>query len=139
MSMTDEDQKIILPLRLQAYERIVLFLERISLPALAMRLNSPELTSEQLQSILTRTIREEFEYNLSQQLYVSFKVWELVRNAKEQTIHTINLAAGNVSDSSASAELIRQILALTVQEEKSAVSLALEEVKQEVQRIFKKA
>jgi len=135
--VSDDGQKIILPLRLQAYERIVLFLERIMLPGLVMRLNSPELTSDQLQSMLVKTIREEFEYNLSQQLYISSKAWELVKNAKEQTIHMINLAAGKVSENTSSAELVRQILALTVKEEKSPVSLALEEVKQEVQKSFR--
>jgi len=128
--------KIILPLRLQACERFVLFLERIHPANLLMRVNNPELTSMQLQSLLVRTIREEFEYNLSQQLYVPSHAWELIRNAKEQTIHMINQASGKVGADAPSAELVRQILAINVNKEKSPVDLALEEIKKEVQALF---
>jgi len=69
VSAQGEEQKIILPLRLQACERIVLFLDRIALNNLIVRINRPEMTALQLQAALVSAIREEFEYNLSQQLY----------------------------------------------------------------------
>jgi hypothetical protein len=132
----DEDQKIILPLRLQAYERIVLFLERMAPNNLILRINRPEMSALQLQAALVRSIREEFEYNLSQQLYVSSRVWELVRNAKEETISLVNKASMNVAESAPSSEMIRVLLDLVLAEKKSAVDSALDEIKKEVQKAF---
>jgi len=129
-------QKIILPLRLQAYERIVLFLERINPSVLVMRLNRPELSATELQSLLLKTIRDEFEYNLSQQLYISLSSWEMIRNAKEETIRLINTTAGKMNEHAASADLVRAILEASLEKEKLPVSVALEEVKKEIQRLF---
>jgi hypothetical protein len=131
-----EEQKIILPIRLQAYERIILFLERISPNNLIMRLNKPEMSSIQLQSALVKVIREEFEYNLSQQLYISFKAWELVKNAKEETIKLINIASGKIPDTASSGELVKIILDLSLEKEKLPVNVAIDEIKKEIQKIF---
>jgi hypothetical protein len=131
-----EDQKIILPLRLQACERIVLFLDRIALNNLIMRINRPEMNTLQFQAALVGAIREEYEYNLSQQLYISSKAWGLVRNAKEETIRLINTASMKVSENAPSSEMVRMLLELVLSEEKSAVDIALEEVKREIQKSF---
>lgn len=131
-----EDHKIILPLRLQAYERIVLFLERIAPNNLIIRVNRPELNAYQLQSALIKTIREEFEYNLSQQLYISSKAWEMVNNAKEETIKLINVAAGRVPETASSAELVRIIFDMIMETDKLAVHVTLETVKNEIRQTF---
>jgi hypothetical protein len=133
---TSEDQKIILPLRLQAYERFVLFLERIHPSNLVMRLNSPDITALQLQSLLVRTIREEFEYNLSQQLYISSNSWELIKNAKEETIAMINQASAKFGEGTHSSELVREIFESAVTKGKLPVDLAIDEIKKELQRLF---
>ena len=132
----DEDQKIILPLRLQAYERIVLFLERITPSNLIMRINQNEMTAVELQTALVKTIREDFEYNLSQQVYLSPRSWELIKHAKEECIKMINLASGKVSGAAPSAELVRIIFNLVLEQEKLPVAVALEEIKAEIQRSF---
>jgi len=131
-----EEQRIILPLRLQACERIVLFLDRIAIDNLIMRINRPDMTAAQLQAAMVSAIREEFEYNLSQQLYITPKSWNLVRNAKEETIRTINTASIRVPENSNSSEMVRILLELLLSEEKSPVDVALEEVKKEVQKSF---
>ena len=131
-----EEQKIILPLRLQAYERIILFLERITPNNLIMRLNRPELSAVQFQLLLIKTIREEFEYNLSQQLYISSRAWELVKNAKEETISMINQASSKVAESATSAEMIRVLFEQYLGKEKQPVDIALDEVKMEIQKSF---
>jgi hypothetical protein len=131
-----EEQKIILPLRLQAYERIILFLERISPNNLIMRLNKPEMNSIQFQSLLVKTVREEFEYNLSQQIYFSFKAWELVKNAKEETIKLINIASGKLAETASSGELAKIIFDLSVEKEKLPVNIAIDEIKKEIQKVF---
>jgi len=134
--VSNDDKKVILPLRLQAYERFVLFLERIQPSNLVMRINSGELTSLQLQSLLVRTIREEFEYNLSQQLYVSQHSWELIRNAKEETIAMINQASANVGEQAHSSDLVKGIFDIAVSKGKLPLDLALEEIKKELQKLF---
>ena len=131
-----EEQRIILPLRLQACERIVLFLDRIAVNNLIMRINRQEMNALQFQAALVGAIREEFEYNLSQQLYLSTKAWGLVRNAKEETIRLINTASMKMPENASSSEMVRVLLELVLAEEKSAVEIALEEIKREIQKSF---
>ncbi len=82
--------KTITPIKLQAYERIVLFLERISTESLIMRTVKPGMTAQQLHSALIANIRSEYEHNLSQQIYMSNEAWEMVKNAKGTVIRIIN-------------------------------------------------
>jgi hypothetical protein len=131
-----DDQKVILPLRLQAYERFVLFLERIHPSNLLLRLSNPELTSVQLQSLLVRTIREEFEYNLSQQLYISAQSWEMIKNAKEEMVALINKASMKAGEQSRAGDLVKAILELMVEKGKLPSELALGEIKKELQKLF---
>jgi hypothetical protein len=136
ISVQNEEQKIILPLRLQACERIVLFLDRIAVNNLIMRINKPGMNTLQLQAAMVGAIRDEFEYNMSQQLYLSSKAWGLVRNAKEETISLINKASTKVPENGPSSEMVRILLELVLAEEKSAVDIALEAVKYEIQKEF---
>jgi hypothetical protein len=129
----NEDQKIILPLRLQACERLVLYLDRIAINNLIARINKPEMNAHQLQAAMVSSVREEFEYNLSQQLYISTKSWELIKNAKEETIRIINTASMNVAENATSSEMVRILLDQILKKESSAVDIALEEVKKEIQ------
>ncbi len=123
-------------LRLQACERLVLFLERIHPSGLVMRLNEPELTAGQLQILLVRTVREEFEYNLSQQLYISSATWEKIRNAKEETIALINRALMGLPEGASASQLVKGIMDEVVTRGKLPVETALELLKQEARRSF---
>ncbi len=75
-----------LALRLQAYERLILFCERINLVSLMMRLNSAEISSEHLKNAMLVSIQKEFEHNLAQQVYVSGQLWEMIQLLKEKSI-----------------------------------------------------
>ncbi len=132
----NQDHLTILPLRLQAYERFVLFLERIHPSNLLLRVNSPDITALQLQSLLVRTIREEFEYNLSQQLYISGNSWELIKNAKEDTIALVNQATSSLPETAVSSDLVKCIFDVAISRGKLPVETALEEIKKELQRLF---
>lgn len=87
------NRKTIIPLRMQAYERLILFLERITPEALIMRHQRPNLTVFDLQSTLLKTIRNEFDHNLSQQLYISNDAWKMIRNSRENVVKLINSCA----------------------------------------------
>ena len=131
------NQQLITPLRLQAYERLTLFLERISPEALLMRSpNYPAKTSEALHLELLNTIRTEFEHNLSQQLYVSPEVWNSVRNAKNFTVSLINNASKEVPDKASATELSRKLLDMAMALEKPITEKALDTLKREIQQLF---
>src|SRR5688572_2123923 len=74
------------PLQLQAYERLVLLVERISLPNLVGRMNHPHLSARELQVLLLENIKQEFEYNVTQQVYVTQQAWNAVQNLKDQNM-----------------------------------------------------
>lgn len=131
-----QDHAMILPLRLQAYERFVLFLERIHPANLVMRLNTPDSSAGQMQSALVKTIREEFEYNLSQQLYVSGHAWELIKNAKEETIALVNHASSGLPEEAMSADFVKRIFEVAISRGKLPVETALDEIKKELQKLF---
>ena len=89
--------EITLPVRLQAYERITLFLERISPQNLLIRLSDPGYPARDFQKILLDEIRNEYNHNVSQQVYMSEEVWSQVRNAREDLIMLINDAASKMT------------------------------------------
>jgi hypothetical protein len=91
-------QKDILFLRLQAYERLILLMERITPASLIQRVDSSGLTAGEYHFHLITTIKAEFEHNLAQQLYVSVQVWNAALEAKEQILLIINLARQELKD-----------------------------------------
>lgn len=101
-------------LRLQAYERLVLLAERISLPNLISRLNQPGIPATDMKIILTENIKQEFEYNSTQQLYVSPVSWDAVRNLKEQNIMIINQVAATMQADASASDLNKKILEVTM-------------------------
>ena len=82
--------KMTTPLKIQACERLLLFLERSQLPSLVKRVYSPGVTKEQLHLALLRNVEDEFEHNIAQQLYVSTTTWAAVQQAKEELVSQIN-------------------------------------------------
>ncbi len=136
LEISHKNQKYITPLRLQAYERIILLLERISPLSMLLRENLPGVTASQMQNKLLKAIREEFEHNLSQQLYISHKAWNLVKDAKEEITQLINTASHQLDDKAGSDELNKKIIELTVEKGKLQNEIALEFLKTEIQKIF---
>jgi hypothetical protein len=102
MKIQEDQQKISLPLRLQAYERLILLCERISVDSLLLRLRKKEMSSADLKNILMLAVKQEFDHNMAQQLYVSEKLWEILKTAKDQVLNQIYLAE-NQSDPSGQA------------------------------------
>ncbi|HHN48616.1 MAG TPA: hypothetical protein ENN08_06780 [Bacteroidales bacterium] len=129
-------QKEVFPVRMQAYERIILLLERISPSSLVLRVNKPGISLVQFQSLLIQTIRDEYDHNLSQQLYVSSRAWGLVRTAKEEMIRLINVAGGDIEKQAPTANLAGKILELHAGLDVDPIARALEAVKQEAREMF---
>lgn len=129
------NQTIVTPIRLQAYERVILFLERINPTSLVMRTNKA-VSAPMLQGELLKTIRSEFEHNLSQQIYMSNKAWEAVIQAKEETIKLINVAATKVSPEANGLELAQSIISVSAQLTALPTKFAIEIIKREIGREF---
>ena len=127
---------ITLPLRYQAYERIILLLERISPVSIVLRVMQPEMSAMEFQSALIQNIRDEFEHNLAQQIYISSTAWELARNAREETIKLINLAGTRVGTDATATDLGSVIFELSAEQDKLPLMTAIEYLKKEVQQLM---
>src|SRR5450432_4221614 len=109
------------PQKLQAYERLILLTDRISLPSLISRSNQPGLNVREMQNLLVQTIRQEFDHNITQQIYVTPEAWDAVRNFKEQNLLIINQVASFMPGEAPSMELNKHLLDLLVQNPKASL------------------
>lgn len=101
--------KLIVPLRIQAYERLLLFIERIQFPVLVKRVFNPVMSRADFQFSLLQNVQDEFEHNLAQRLYVSEDTWQLINMAKEEVLLNINAVFNDNPDADVSK--VAQILA----------------------------
>lgn len=137
LALFQESQDITLRLRLQAYERLVLFVERMNPRQLIPRVYDGSMTVRDLQLTMTLTIRTEYEHNLSQQIYVSKNVWETVKNVKEQELNMINRIAQTLNPDAPGKELHARILDIVLKaEEELPVEVALHILNDEVKKVM---
>jgi len=129
-------KEVSLPLRLQAYERLVLLLERIAFENLLPRTPPQNFTAFEYQNLLIKTIRQEFEHNLSQQLYVSSQTWETIKNAKEEIISTINSSASKVQNDAPAIELSSAIFENSLKTQETTRQKALDLLKKEARMML---
>jgi hypothetical protein len=127
----------VLPLQLQAYERLVLLVERINPQSLINRLYIQEMTVVDMQIALVQTIKAEFDHNISQQIYVSPAAWETVKTLKEQTITLINQIASQLPADAPAKELNIPILEAFMQAGESPSELASQILNAEAKKIMK--
>ena len=131
------NQASIIPLRLQAYERIIIYLERVSPSSLVVRVNKNGMTSQQLHLELIKTIKSEYEHNLSQQMYMSPGAWELVKTTKEEIIKLINISSTKVPQENSSNDLAMMVINITSNLDKKLPNdIALAYIKKEVSQLF---
>ena len=115
------DTKASLPMKLQAYERLLLLADRIALPNLVSRINQPGLSARETQLILTQTIKQEFDHNITQQIYVSEEAWEAIRNLKEQNILIINQVSSFLPENAMGSELNKSLMSLLLENPNSSL------------------
>lgn len=131
-----ENAKITMPLRIQAYERLVLLLERIKPESLLLRVQTPNMTAGLLHQELLITIRAEFEHNLSQQIYVSQTSWDSVKIAKDSLIKLINEAAGTIAAGAPAANLSEAIIKANISQQTNPISNALSVLKKDAENFM---
>ncbi|MFD2727788.1 DUF7935 family protein [Hyunsoonleella rubra] len=123
-----------LPLRLQAYERLTLFLERISPNKLLIRVAPTSSDKDSYEALLIQSIQQEMEHNLTQQIYVSEKCWSVISTAKSATVQLIRKA--NLSEKTDSADKLREVLLTEMMERPSPSDAALSILKEEVRELW---
>jgi len=134
--LSKDKKDSIIPLRLQAYERLILFLERISPEALVMRVNQDDMNVSQTFNELISIIRTEFEHNLVQQTYISSQAWDVVKAAKTNMIKLITESAKELKPANKGVMLNRAIIENSSEKDSSPVAPAIEYLKREVRELF---
>jgi len=115
-------------LQLQAYERLILLTDRIALPNLVSRVNQQGLSAREMQAVLTHTIKQEFEYNVTQQIYVTHESWEAVRNLRDQNLLIINQISSFLPAEATGHDLNRSILEMLMQSPNASLHNVVSEV-----------
>ncbi|MEO6346415.1 MAG: hypothetical protein ABIO60_00765 [Aquaticitalea sp.] len=123
-----------MPLRLQAYERMAIFLERITPSKLLIRVVPTSSNKEDYESLLIASIEQEFEHNLSQQIYLSDDCWNIIAAAKNATIQLIRKAS--LLEKTATANKLREVVLTEMMEKRAPSDAALSFIKQEVSEIW---
>ena len=122
------------PLRMQAYERTVLYMERIDPNNMIMRLHKPGMSARLLHSEMLKAIRDEYVHNMTQQIYISIKAWEGVKTAKEETTKIVNMAMHSMKDTATGVELSAKIFEIVSNLEKTPTELAIRVLKRDFQK-----
>ena len=122
-------------LPLQAYERLSLLADRLSLKNLVTRLHSTAFTAAELHALLLESIRNEYEHNITQQVYINPQVWKAVTNMKEQNIYIINQLADHLPQDASAMDLSKAILEYAGQENAELSSIVLDAIQYEVKKL----
>lgn len=126
------------PLQLQAYERLVLLCERIAIPNLISRVSQSNFSAKEMQMVLLDSIKQEFEYNSSQQIYVSPVAWEAVRNLRDQSMLIINQVANVMPPDATANDLNKQLLEVIINQQDAALhTIVLNALNFEAKKLMK--
>lgn len=131
-----EQHHQLLSLRLQAYERLILFVERISPSNLFIRVHQQGIGVAELQAILLNEIRSEYQHNVTQQLYIETSTWNVVRKLKDDTLAMINNAVHGLSETAQGVDLSRKVLQHMAEISDNPYDLTLELVKKDIHQLF---
>jgi len=124
-------------LRLQAYERLALLAERIALQNLISRISHAGVSAKQMQASLVEAIKTEYEYNISQQVYVSPDAWRAVNNLKEQNIYIVNQLSTSLPFQATAMDLNKQIIDYLMSNPKASLhTIVLEALNFEAKKIM---
>ena len=118
------------PMRLQAYERLSLLCERITIPNLVLRLKDSEMSISDLRMSMLLSIQKEMEYNVTQQVYVGEDLWKIVKLSRDQVTTVINEVAAKLPEGSDVNDYARALLVVDSQTE-SALDRAQSAIKTE--------
>jgi len=131
-----KNTEVILPVRLQAYERIVLFLDRIAPSSLLLRVSSAGQSAAEYHRLLLSEIRSEFNHNMSQQVYMTEQAWQQVKHAREDTLNLINKTYQELPENAKGSELAKKVLENILAIETDPTTRAINYLKKEIAQVF---
>lgn len=136
IEISKERQQYFLPHRVEAHQRAVLLMERIHPNSLVMRHHNPGLPAMALQAKLLESIREEYEHNIAQQLYIKPTTWEMVKKSKDETVKIINLAGQQMEPTSLGMDLAAKIFEIVGEVGTMPTEISVEALKRDLQELF---
>lgn len=136
IELKKQRQDFFLPMRVDAYQRSLLLMERIHPNSLVMRLHNAGLPARALQAEFLKAIREEYDHNVAQQLFISPQGWQMVKNSKEETIKIINLAGNQMSAAATGMDLSAKIFEIVAEVGQMPTEITVEYLKRELQDLF---
>jgi len=131
-----DDKSSLLNLRLQAHERMIIFVDRINPSNLLLRLHQQGIEVGALQVMAINEIKTEFQHNITQQLYIEASTWNVVRKLKDDTIAMVNNAVKNLPAEASGMELSKKVLNYMSEIEENPYELAIGLIKQDIHKLF---
>lgn len=131
-----EQANVVTPVRLRGYERLALLLDRTVPETMLLNMNLPEMNCLQLQTALLTQIRQEYDHNAAQQIYVSNELWNLVRASKESLLHLVNVCAQNFKQEDPALKFAETLIKTYNYTPDTPTELAMKRLKQEVRELF---
>ncbi len=129
-------QEFFLSHRMEAYQRAILYMERIHPVAIVMRMNQQQMNAVLFQSLLLKAIRDEYDHNVAQQMFISPNAWHMLKNAKEETVKLINVGASELPADASSSDLAKAIITLTADINPLPSEIAIDALKAEFQQLL---
>ena len=136
LALNKDTKATLFPLRLQAYERLIIFIERINPANLLIRLHQQGITLSALQSLILDEIKTEYQHNITQQLYIDAISWTVVRKLKDDTIAMVNNVAQNLPANATGVDLSKKILQHMGSIEENPYELTINQLKTDIQKMF---
>jgi len=124
----EKNEAITKNLRLQAYERLMLLTDRIALPNVISRVSQPGIGARDMQHLITRSVKEEFDHNITQQIYVSPEAWTAVKNLKDQNMLIVNQLASTLPPTATALDLNKLLLEYLMHDRKGQLHEVVSEV-----------
>jgi hypothetical protein len=134
--LRNDAQKITLPLRLSAYERLMLLCDRADVANTMLRVRMPDMKVRELRGVLLMAINQEFEHNVSQQLYVSDTLWQIIRIAKNNTLALVTMTGQDLDPNADAEVLVNALLAALDEQSITPLQTAILAVRTEAGQLF---
>ena len=125
-----------LPLRLQAYERIILFMERINPENLLIRLNATGYSAAELHNLIITEVRSEYQHNTTQQVYVTSRAWGIAKRVKDDTLNLVSGAIKTLPETASGLDLSRVVLVTLSQMENNPYEIGAELIRKDLEELF---
>ncbi len=136
LEFRQQNRSSMVPIKIQAYERLTIYLDRINPSNMLLRLNQPGIPAAAFKATLIATVNEEYGHNLAQQLYVSPQSWKLIKLVKERVIELINNSYATLDKTATSVDLSKAILEEMIRREEVPTDMAIDFLKKEFKLIF---